>query len=120
MTSPWVDGESLDASDMHARTTAVTDGLQIQLNNLGLLAIDSGSTSITPSGINTTTSLAVNFTAGRFPSAPKVMVQLLTGPSGTGTVFLWVTGVTNTGFTLNINRSTTTATSVYWMAVLTA
>jgi len=79
---------------------------------------DSGSSTITPSDANVTTSLAMTFNK-TFPSAPRVICQFTTGISSTATCFVWPTSVTTTGFTLNINRSTTTATSVTWLAFTT-
>lgn len=109
----FVNQAALDA----AFSTPINDLYALLLPILGVYA-DSGVTSITPSGINVATTLGVVFNK-TFATAPRVILQVNTGVSGTGTVFTWPSAVTTTGFTLNINRSNTTATSVSWLAILT-
>jgi len=77
---------------------------------------DSGSASITPSGANVVTSISISFKRA-FDNTPKISCQFTTGVSATATCFVWPSSVTTTGFTLNINRSTTTTTGVFWIAI---
>lgn len=87
----------------------------------GLIAVASGSVTITPSGAYSgLPTAAVTFPVGRFASAPDVVVSVRTGVSSTGTVFASFTAPTTTGFTMQLNRSNTTPTTITWIATLTA
>lgn len=73
-----------------------------------------GTVMITPSSANANTSANVTFPAGRFASAPMVVVSVATGYPNV--VFASASSVTSTGFTAYLNRPDTTATAVQWFA----
>lgn len=79
---------------------------------------DSGSISITPTALNTSTSGVVTFSK-TFPSTPKVFVTVNT--TGPNVLMASATGETTTGATVWLVRAsgTITATAVKWFAVLT-
>jgi hypothetical protein len=77
-------------------------------------AMQSGFDSITPVA-NVVTGVAVTFATGRFTQAPQVIATASSASSALRTVT--VSGSSTTGVTLNIFRTDTVATGVYWMAI---
>lgn len=78
--------------------------------------IQGGSTTITPSAVNTQTTKRVNFPTS-YLANPDVVVCLGEGITTPGAITLWVTGIDTTGFTLGITSATTAARTVRWMAI---
>ncbi|MEV7422879.1 hypothetical protein [Streptomyces sp. NPDC091212] len=75
-----------------------------------------GTTLITPSAASTPT--AGNVGGLSIPGETvRVLALPLTNAPGTGVTGIGVTGVSSAGFTLWLTRTTTTATSIFWMAV---
>jgi len=112
-----------DSPNGPVQIQALADALEPYIAKLGGIGpMASGSLTITPSAANTTTSAAVSFPAGRFSSGPTVIVSGYTGSSSAGTIWMsvWATGVTATGFTMNLNRSNTTTCALAWFAILTS
>lgn len=77
--------------------------------------IQAGASSITPVA-NTVTSLAVTFPTA-FSAAPTVVLTIGAGSDGDEIQEVSVASVSTTGFTIWIYRTTTTVTSVQWLAV---
>lgn len=61
----------------------------------------------------------ITFPPGRFTSAPIVICQFATGVTGTVTCFAWPSNITASGCTITLNRSSTTPTAIYWLAIQT-
>ena len=79
--------------------------------------VASGSFVLSPSAADTNTTLAVTFPVGRFSVPPIVSITPGTGIASYGITW-WISGApTTTGFTAVMRRSTTTATTFYWVAV---
>lgn len=77
-----------------------------------------GEVTITPSAANTQTTMVVTFPESFTTSGtPKVVVCLAEPVPGPGAVSLWVTGITNTQFTLGVIATNTSARDVKWMAI---
>lgn len=74
-----------------------------------------GSISITPVA-NTATAGNVTFPVGRFSSTPSVVATAITTVPGT-VVEVGVSGVTTSGCVLYVNRTNTTQTGIYWIAL---
>lgn len=79
-------------------------------------AMASGRESVTPSAANTPTAKTVTFPAGRFTTAPNVVVAAETTVPGTQVTGVGFDNVTTTGFTIYVTRTNTTATIVQWTA----
>jgi hypothetical protein len=77
-------------------------------------AMQSGFDSVTPVA-SVVTGVAVTFATGRFTQAPQVLVTASSASSAVRTTT--VSSVTASGATLNIFRTDTTATGLYWMAI---
>lgn len=77
--------------------------------------VQSGTVTITPSGAGVSTTQAVSF--GRpFASTPRVALTINTGIGSTIELVCWASAVTASGFTANLRRGNTTATTLTWIA----
>lgn len=105
--------------DDHEPMANVASLARTALDRIDLLLGESSTAnvSITPSGINVTTSQRVNYSrsyAALAPLVPEVEVALAASVASTDTVYVWRTSADATGFTLNIRASSVTARSVKW------
>jgi|SRR5690606_3296769 len=73
--------------------------------------------SITPSAANTPTSQAVAFPAGRFSTAPTVVLTPMSAVPGSQVTGVAVTAITTAGCTVWLTRTNTTTTIVHLLAV---
>lgn len=75
------------------------------------------SVDITPSASNTPTSRTVTFPAGRFKSTPTVVATAVATVPGTVVTGVAVTSVSTTGCTIWLTRTSTTTTTVNFVAI---
>lgn len=93
------------------------DAIKALAERVDLLLGESGFTNITPSAVNTTTSVRINYArsyAGLAPIVPAPFAQLASAVASTDTVYVWASAADATGFTLNIRASSTTLRNVRW------
>ncbi|MDO7487052.1 DUF859 family phage minor structural protein [Peribacillus frigoritolerans] len=81
----------------------------------GNIMIATGSVNITPVA-NTTVSVNISF-GKTFPSTPSIQVTPNTGVPYTEVRGVSFSNPTTTGCTLNLNRTNTVATTLYWVAI---
>ena len=91
--------------------TSVDERIAAYLND----RIKSGSLTVTPSGANVDTYVTVTFTKP-FATQPRVTVSIYTGIGAGGSLDVWASSVTPSGFRVYVRRSNTTPTSVSWIA----
>lgn len=97
----------------------VDDTVEALAERLDMLLGETGSTTITPSAVDTQTGKRINYTrsyAALAPLVPSVQLTMGEGLSTSNVVQLWVTGEDATGFTLNIRSSTTTTRTIRWLS----
>lgn len=98
----------------------ISDGLAAVVTALGGMKIVVGFVSITPAGVGTNTAgSAVTFPAGLFTGSPRIftVVQSAVTDGASHYGFAWPTGISDTGFTPNVKRSVTSATTVNYLAI---
>lgn len=106
-----------------AGTDLVKD-LPAELNTLinGIIGklkakVQSGFVTVTPSGVNVYTFVHVNFaTAYKAGTTPNVVVSMRGTPGSGLAVVAAANNITNTGFDCGLERSSTTATELQWVA----
>jgi hypothetical protein len=78
----------------------------------GQVAISAGA-----GGANT--GVAVTFPAALFTGSPRVFCALATGVGGGATdfAFVWASGISSTGCTINTKRSQAGTAQVFWLAI---
>lgn len=97
----------------------IDEWTQVLAERVDLLFGETGDTSITPSAVDTATSLRVNYarsyagTGGGNP--PRVTAVVNEGRTMAQDFHTWVSGEDFTGFTLNIRATTTATRSVRWI-----
>lgn len=79
----------------------------------------SGKVTITPSAADTAKSQTVTFPGAGFASVPDITLSLSSPVTGYNVVF-WDSNVTQTGFTANLLRGSSTATTLTWKASATS
>lgn len=79
-------------------------------------SIKTGKTTITPDEGGTTKKGTITFSPA-FTSVPKVFVSADSGAPSTTLKGVTVTDITTSSATIALNRSNTTATTIYWLAI---
>lgn len=104
--------------DADALTVVVGDQLRATMDRLDLLLGEGGTVSLTPSAADTIVTQRVNYQRDYTATGvvPHVMLCLDSNVGSSNVVNFWATAPDYTGFTLNLRKSTTSATSVRWMA----
>jgi hypothetical protein len=106
------------AEIMSFAPSTVAGGLQGNLllngGNSEPILIQWGRVSVTPTAANTVFKQAINF-AKQFKGLPAVFTEKSTG--GPATVFANAGDITSTGFSMYLQRTSVTATSIMWIAI---
>ena len=97
--------------------STIDDTMQALANKVDLLMGEYNDTTITPSAVDTTTSVRVNYSRSYATVAvPKVIAVCNEARATAAVVNVWTSAEDATGFTLNIRSSTTAARLVRWFA----
>ena len=89
--------------------------LHLLANGFEVPQILYGETSITPTAANTPTKKSITFSK-EFSGVPKVMATYVGTAPGTVVTGVSVSNIKKTGFDLYVTRTSTTATSICWVA----
>ncbi|USK72611.1 hypothetical protein [Peribacillus asahii] len=87
-----------------------------EIHHQGNFMVARGSVTITPTAANEPTSASISF-GKTFPSNPTVMVTPNTTVPGKTVTGWGMSGVSETGCTLWVTRTNTSATSLHWVAI---
>jgi hypothetical protein len=118
-------GGTATPTEMWIRTANTTNGWTnwrkaVFEDSVGRAPIVATGIATVPGGTtaNQIVQFPVTFPAGRFPAEPVVHISVVS--TGPGTVFTQASigNLTNTGFSIYINRTNTSGSTVHWMAVL--
>lgn len=103
-------------NDLKVRSTAGWKSVYVADSQSDFPTIAAGHIKIKPTA-NENTQEWIDFPAGRFDSAPAVVVTASSVVMGTKVEGVAATDVTKDGFKANIRRTNTTATTLFWIAV---
>lgn len=78
--------------------------------------VQTGTVNITPSAVDTTTTVTVTFPVA-FSAAPLVFCNFNSPPGSGYTLLVWSSSPTTTNVAINIRKGTTTASNVNWVAI---
>lgn len=91
------------------------DTIKALAERVDILMGEAGSDSITPSAANTTTTKRINFSR-TYPTIPTVVAGVGSTTVAPGTLSLWVAAIDTSGFTVLVQRTSTTAVPFMWVA----